>query len=157
MAQNANTQFISNLTDSAKLSLQILRNTHDQLCYWVYVLSRPIKRRINQKLKPKWQSGLYNGIGGKIEHDESPYEAIAREFQEETGVETKPDEWKLYVTLTRPDIYRVYFLCMISDKVHNIRTTEEEIVKLLPCDALPKNVIHNLRWLIPLALINHYR
>ncbi|EGQ7641363.1 NUDIX domain-containing protein [Vibrio cholerae] len=105
-----------------------------------------------KKLKPKWQSGLYNGIGGKIEHDESPYEAIAREFQEETGVETKPDEWKLYVTLTRPDIYRVYFLCMISDKVHNIRTTEEEIVKLLPCDALPKNVIHNLRWLIPLAL-----
>ncbi|MFG0606169.1 NUDIX domain-containing protein [Vibrio mimicus] len=105
-----------------------------------------------KKLNPKWQSGLYNGIGGKIEQDESPYEAIAREFQEETGVQTNPDEWKLYVTLTRPDIYRVHFLCMISDKVHNVRTMEEELVTLFPCDQLPKNIIHNLRWLIPLAL-----
>ncbi|PAS41260.1 hypothetical protein CGT68_05145 [Vibrio cholerae] len=107
-----------------------------------------------KKLKPKWQSGLYNGIGGKIEHDESPYEAIAREFQEETGVQTNQDEWKLYVTLTRPDIYRVHFLYMISDKVHNIQTMEKEIVTLFPCDQLPKNIIPNLRWLIPLAIDN---
>ncbi len=37
-----------------------------------------------QKTKPKWQMGLYNGIGGRIETwDKSDADAMRREFKEE--------------------------------------------------------------------------
>lgn len=39
-----------------------------------------------KKERPAWQAGLLNGVGGKIEPGETPFEAMVREFQEETGV-----------------------------------------------------------------------
>jgi 8-oxo-dGTP diphosphatase len=39
-----------------------------------------------RKNKPDWQRGLLNGVGGKIEENESSYAAMVREFHEETGV-----------------------------------------------------------------------
>jgi hypothetical protein len=36
------------------------------------------------KNRPDWQTGLLNGLGGKIEADETPLEAMEREFKEET-------------------------------------------------------------------------
>ena len=57
-----------------------------------------------KKLKPKWQSGLYNGIGGKIEHDESPYEALAREL---LASEKDRAENVMIVDLLRNDLSRV--------------------------------------------------
>lgn len=36
------------------------------------------------KNRPAWQSGKFNGIGGKIENFETPLEAMNREFVEET-------------------------------------------------------------------------
>ena len=38
-----------------------------------------------RKLKPEWQRGLLNGIGGKMEPGESLHSAMVREFEEETG------------------------------------------------------------------------
>lgn len=39
---------------------------------------------LNRKKKPNM--GLWNGVGGKIEPNESPYEAVIRETWEETGM-----------------------------------------------------------------------
>jgi len=36
------------------------------------------------KNRPAWQAGKWNGIGGKIEGDETPHAAMVREFTEET-------------------------------------------------------------------------
>lgn len=48
-----------------------------------------------EKLRPEWQKGLYNGIGGKVErNDNTNYTAMCREFYEETRVHTVPDMWK---------------------------------------------------------------
>ncbi len=38
-----------------------------------------------RKLKPEWQRGWLNGIGGKVEPGESPLSAMVREFEEEAG------------------------------------------------------------------------
>lgn len=38
-----------------------------------------------QKNRPAWQAGKFNGLGGKIEGQESPLLAMVREFREETG------------------------------------------------------------------------
>lgn len=47
------------------------------------------------KLKPEFQKGRLNGIGGKIEPGEKPIDAMSREFWEETGVTIEPDKWDL--------------------------------------------------------------
>ncbi|AYA40266.1 NUDIX domain-containing protein [Xenorhabdus nematophila] len=109
------------------------------------------------KLQPSWQEGKINGIGGKIETGETPQQAMAREFAEEAGIETLPDEWKLFTVLTRPDVYQVNFLYTYDDRVYSAKSIEKEIVSIYETNALPDNVIHNLRWLIPMAIDEHLR
>jgi 8-oxo-dGTP diphosphatase len=41
------------------------------------------------KNRPRWQNGLLNGIGGKIEANEFPFAAMKREFYEETGLDSE--------------------------------------------------------------------
>jgi len=40
-----------------------------------------------KKVKPEWQKGLYNGIGGKIEEGENVLDSAKREIKEESGTE----------------------------------------------------------------------
>ena len=41
---------------------------------------------IVEKMKPAWQKGKYNLVGGKVEPGESPIQASIRELQEEAGM-----------------------------------------------------------------------
>jgi NUDIX domain len=38
-----------------------------------------------KKVRPSWQAGYLNGVGGKVEHLESFEDAMQREFSEEAG------------------------------------------------------------------------
>ncbi len=103
-----------------------------------------------KKNSPDWQKGKLNGIGGKIEWNERPMDAMIREGNEEAGVLC---EWKEFCHLTDDKTYKVYFFVSLDPTaVKNAKTmTEEEIIK---CDFydLPDNTLWQLRWLIPLAL-----
>jgi 8-oxo-dGTP diphosphatase len=103
------------------------------------------------KNRPAWQAGRFNAIGGKIEDKEDPAQAMAREFLEETGVDTKPSDWEFLTQLEGPG-FEVNFFHMYSDLVDLARTVESEEIHLLDPLDLPPNIIHNIRWLIPLAL-----
>ena len=46
-----------------------------------------------KKERPKWQKGFLNGVGGKLEKNETALEAMIREFFEETGQMTTADQW----------------------------------------------------------------
>lgn len=57
-----------------------------------------------RKIKPAWQAGLLNGVGGKIGDreeikDEAPIQAMVREFEEETGVKSYYDDWDCYAIM----------------------------------------------------------
>lgn len=106
------------------------------------------------KEKPDWQKGLYNGIGGKIEPNEGMYDAMCREFQEETGVETIKNDWQNYALITGSD-YKVCFLYAFTDKLHDVKTMELESIQIHAVRLLPENKIFNLNWLIPLAIDTH--
>ena len=41
-----------------------------------------------------YHAGKWNGLGGKLEPDESPSEAAAREFREECGLDLPPTEFE---------------------------------------------------------------
>lgn len=103
------------------------------------------------KNKPEWQKGKFNGVGGKIEAEESAHHAISREFLEETGVTTKLSDWQCFLILTNQNNYRVYMFYTYSEKFNQVKTVEKEVVSLHSVYQLPKNVISNLAWLIPLS------
>lgn len=106
------------------------------------------------KEKPAWQKGKLNGVGGKIEPGETPYQAMVREFKEETGLQV--ENWQPLASVSE-DHYRVRFFYAVDDKnqFEYAETKEsEEVAKLDLDEHLFSNYPHisNLEWLIDLAI-----
>ena len=105
-----------------------------------------------EKKNPEWQRGRLNGVGGKIEENETPHQAMQREFKEETGADV--EEWEMFATLNHSG-HVIYFFVAHGHR-HLRSITEEEVnwyfVEDLNEHPLTNKIIDNLRWLIPLAL-----
>lgn len=118
--------------------------------------SAPDRVYLIRKKKPDWQAGLLNGIGGKVEPCEAPAYAMAREFEEETGVKVPVDRWQRFAILDDIDARgltraRVHFFKTTLLMGESPVTTTEEQVDLFKADPVPKDVIPNLKFLIPMA------
>lgn len=111
-----------------------------------------------RKAKPAWQRGKLNGIGGKVEAGENVFEAMVREFMEETGYETTVAQWEQFLRMAGENDdggnFRVDFFATIGDltRVRTMEAEPVEIVFLTDVHAVRKDMIENLPWLIPLAL-----
>lgn len=124
-----------------------------------------------QKKKPFWQAGKLNGIGGKVEHDEDypmarlhrgvmvtgQQMAMAREFKEETGVETMPHSWQQFGVLIHGD-NEIYLFRSFCEAPHapvlQVLTNERPVwLKLISLRLYPR--MGNLDWLVPIALDKH--
>lgn len=116
-----------------------------------------------RKLRPTWQAGKLNGIGGKIEPtDKTHYQAMEREFQEETGVRIMAHDWKSFCTYSGYETrdtnrtenrFVVHFFCCAGVDLETLQTTTDEQVCRIQVDELSfENTVPNLQWLIPLAL-----
>lgn len=110
-----------------------------------------------QKQKPEWQKGRFNGIGGKIEEGEQPPDAMAREFNEETGVWVHPDQWREFAMLHSSNgrHWRVHIFYAVDDNLNHVRTMEEERVILTSASSVVQgvwNTIGNVPWLVAMAL-----
>jgi 8-oxo-dGTP diphosphatase len=116
-----------------------------------------------KKDHPEWQKGKFNGVGGKLnEQDEyeNAYEAMVREFSEETGLQTTPQDWEIFCTMKGEDWF-VYCLHSYSDDIHNAKQLESEEPIVVPVKEISQlatsdGCIPNLAWLIPMALINDH-
>lgn len=101
------------------------------------------------KRRPTWQLGHLNGPGGRIEVGESPVGAMTREFLEETGVLVS--QWRL-VCVLRGQESKLFFFAAHGD-VLACSTMTDEIVEVVEVDQLARReVVYNLRWIVPLAL-----
>lgn len=113
-----------------------------------------------QKNKPLWQKGLFNGVGGKIEPNESAHEAMGREFEEETGVHTCYRNWRKYGKMSGTDWGCDLFYCLADGgELADVRTVTEEVVKIVKVDDVLSGiapVISNLPWIITMALDDKY-
>ena len=113
-----------------------------------------------RKSRPSWQAGKLNGIGGHIEENESPLDALIREFEEESGAKTSPHHWTHIGTFRNPQNihtsspWEVWFFrgkIFVGDDIP--KTTTDETVERIPRSSFPRaDVVPNLNWLIPLAL-----
>jgi 8-oxo-dGTP diphosphatase len=104
------------------------------------------------KLKPEWQKGLLNGIGGKIENGETPIEAMNREAYEESGILV---DWLYRGIMKGTNNDGSKFECHIfsSTEVKEFRQIEDEILELINIDDISHySVVENLKFLIPFCI-----
>jgi 8-oxo-dGTP diphosphatase len=104
-----------------------------------------------EKKRPVWQTGLLNGIGGKVEAGEEPLVAMHREFVEETGIKGAYP-WRLFCTEIGSD-YVVHFYCAFVDEfpiTPGINDEGEDLVEV-HLEDIAVDIVGNLRWLIPMA------
>ncbi|HKZ40549.1 MAG TPA: NUDIX domain-containing protein [Candidatus Hodarchaeales archaeon] len=109
------------------------------------------------KVRPDWQKGKLNGIGGKVEPRESLDAAMAREFEEEAGRHFSASTWKMFAEIEGSD-WVVYFFFNVSDAVFLLESKTDEKVEVIEVDTLNNNdrVIQNLKWLIPMTMDKHH-
>lgn len=104
-----------------------------------------------RKIKPAWQCGKLNGVGGKIERGEHCNDAMAREFKEETGCDTFCTDWVKFTELHFSDAI-VYCFATSLPYHKRVATTTEEKILVCSVDDLPEDLLPNLAWLLPMAL-----
>jgi len=110
------------------------------------------------KIRPKWQRNKLNGIGGHIEDNEQPINAMIREFKEEAGIVITG--WRHFCTLfgngyEHEGDWRVYFFLVYfaRDKLlTELGGTDEEVFWVRYNHLREVDVLPNLHWLIPMAL-----
>ena len=102
-----------------------------------------------RKTRPAWQAGRVNALGGKLAAGESAAVAAEREVREEAGVDVA--EWEEFLVWDDP-VYRMHAVRAFDVAAMDAHTAEDQEVFLADVDALPRELIDNLRWLVPLAL-----
>lgn len=102
-----------------------------------------------QKERPKWQAGLWNGIGGKIEGAEFPKVAMMRECYEETGCSYT---WDHVLTFVCPGGTVFVYRAFSTGNVIAYSQMEDEFLDVYSIDNLPSMIINNLKWMIPVCL-----
>lgn len=110
-----------------------------------------------RKLRPEWQSGLLNGVGGKIEEGESELTAMIREFHEETGVATIAQHWDEFCEMKGVGWSVVCFRAFDS-KAHDaaVTKTDEKVEKHVMASIAGDVCVSNLHWLLELAIDDQY-
>lgn len=134
-----------------------------------------------RKARPDWQQGKLNGVGGKLEDQDRTaltnstfsngiHNAMVREFKEETGGSTLPQDWVHYHTEhwehDDREVYVYFLYCReLPRRMHDIqdrpRETDEplEVVWWYTADFLmcnqhdndPKGIMYNLPYLLLMA------
>ncbi len=84
------------------------------------------------KERPEWQKGKYNGLGGLIEENESPKQAMIRECKEECGLYI--EDWEHVLTLSCPNLLLNYYRTFVEMAIFELACSQtDELV--LPVDS----------------------
>lgn len=105
-----------------------------------------------QKQRPAWQAGKLNGVGGKLEENETLTQCIAREVNEEASLETQPQDWVSVGKMGNAEWEVHVFTTQYHGEKDLARSLTDEEVQWHPAQTLPANIIPNLSWLVPLCL-----
>lgn len=103
------------------------------------------------KKTPSWQAGQYNLVGGKVEDGETGNQAMAREFLEETSVDTSPESWLPVVTSKGPD-FTIDVFSISTSEIDNVTSVTDEQVEIFNLEDLPPNLVHQTDEYIKRAL-----
>lgn len=103
------------------------------------------------KDRPTWQAGLWNGVGGKVEKDESLTSCISREVFEETNILIPEQVWKTVGDIAGNNWHVTIFTTTLSTPITPEQKTSEK-PQWHKLSELPQNIVENLTILIPACL-----
>lgn len=128
------------------------KNTQIQKCTVAFIFDISLSSvLLVHKLKPQWQKGKTNGIGGKYEGNETAVECITRETKEESGLDIPPSEW-VHIGVLHSSQWDVDVLSAIySGDTKDAYRADYEEVEWFSMENLPENMLVNLPWLIPMC------
>ena len=111
-----------------------------------------------KKMRPSWQAGYLNGVGGKVEHMESFEDAMQREFSEEAGY-FGPLKWVRFGTLCCPETEVALFWSRIEVVPLPFHVHQGEVVSAHFVDIVLQKgesqgcpVVPDLSYFLPMAL-----
>lgn len=106
-----------------------------------------------RKNRPSWQAGFLNGPGGKIELGETPREAMAREFEEETGFPTTPEAWETFFYLQSDHGTNLYFMAFPVQRIDPlwVSTQTDEAVVIRGLHRIDGEFLPNMSYILPMA------
>ena len=107
-----------------------------------------------RKNRPAFQKGKLNGIGGKVEQEDSDITAaMVREFFEETGVQTIANDWENFAYGSNDEFTVFFFRGSNTEYFQKAKTMEtEEVGRFYIGNGVDRSAMANLQWLIPLAV-----
>ena len=100
------------------------------------------------KDRPTWQVGLWNGVGGKVEKDETLIECISREVKEETNIHIPLESWITVGTMQGKGWHVTIFTTIIEKELPPIQKTSEK-PQWHTLSSPPHNIVPNLSIIIP--------
>jgi len=105
---------------------------------------------LSHKNRPSWQRGRLNGIGGKVEPNETPLGVMRRQCEEETNLSGL--DWQHIATMVHGSSSITVFATFTQAVFHAIRKMDE-VLQIFPHRNLPeRRILPNLPVLIALAL-----
>ena len=108
-----------------------------------------------EKNSPDWQEGQRNGIGGKVERNETIRDAMCRESMEEAYLDIPWTYKALMRGSEKNERFEVHVFYSITDEVLDYKQMEDEILGIYHIDLLPwESCIANLDFLIPYFISN---
>ena len=141
---------------------EVMMTKVDYVCGFIFCNNHVL---LLKKNRPDWQAGKLNGIGGKIEKDELPIDAMEREFKEEvldpTGLDISIHPWHLFCTWDYGNgnvyFYKTYTHDFSFSKLDGLANDVNEEFEIFDLEFegflhYENILIKNLYWLIPLAL-----
>lgn len=123
-----------------------------------FIFSEDLKNILTiQKNRPVEQAGLFNGIGGKVEPEEEPLNAISREVFEETNLKIPENKW-VSLGFFGNDYFKIHLYTTQFDIENAQQTTDEKIAIINIHSDKMKNkelFVENTHNFLDLALKNY--
>lgn len=104
------------------------------------------------KQKPVFHKDKINGLGGKCETGESSLDCIVREVKEEADILIESKHWIQIGSIHWTEWHVEVFAAIYTGIISNIKSLTECEVAWYDTKKLPKNIISNLSWLVPLGI-----
>lgn len=105
-----------------------------------------------RKNRPKWQAGMLNGIGGKVEDEETKHTAMSRECKEETTILIPENNWFNFGKFLG-DWGEVECFSATYHDLSELHCPESETIEVHNINELYKeNLAPNINFLVPMAM-----
>ena len=98
-----------------------------------------------KKKRPTHQVGKWNGLGGKVEDNESITAAMSREVKEEANLDIPETSWTLMYSGSQPSGSLFVFITYISPELmDSAKQMTDEIISVFSISELPMNCMEDI-------------